>query len=195
MEGIMPPYEYYCHPTAEVNPNSKIGKGTKIWNNVQIRENTSIGEGCILSKDVYVDEGVSVGNFCKVQNGVSIYKGVSIEDNVFLGPHMVFTNDLFPRAANDAWKITETVVKKSASIGANATIVCGNIIGMYSMVAAGSVVTKDVPNYALVVGNPAKIIGYVCECGSKINRINDEVYKCLSCNKDININISPEETK
>ncbi|MBS4208293.1 acyltransferase [Bacillus sp. FJAT-50079] len=189
----MQSYEYYCHPTAEVNPNSKIGKGAKIWNNVQIRENTSIGEGCILSKDVYVDEGVSIGNFCKIQNGVSIYKGVSIENKVFLGPHMVFTNDLFPRATNEAWTITETVVKTGASIGANATIVCGNIIGMYSMVAAGSVVTKDVPNYALVAGNPATIIGYVCECGSKMTSINDEVYECFSCNKEINISISPEE--
>jgi UDP-2-acetamido-3-amino-2,3-dideoxy-glucuronate N-acetyltransferase len=191
----MPSFEYYCHPTAEINPNSEIGKGTKIWNNVQIRENASIGDGCILSKDVYVDEGVSIGDFCKVQNGVSIYKGVLIEDNVFLGPHMVFTNDLFPRAISNGWEIIETIVKRGASIGANATIVCGNIIGMYSMVAAGSVVTKDVPSYALVAGNPAKIIGYVCECGSKMNKIKDEVYKCLFCNKDLDINISSEETK
>ncbi|MBB2481630.1 N-acetyltransferase [Bacillus sp. APMAM] len=187
--------EYFCHATAEVHPLSKIGKGTKIWNNVQIRENSCIGNNCTISKDVYIDEGVVIGDYCKVQNGVSIYKGVIVHDKVFLGPHMVFTNDLFPRATNTNWKVTQTIIKEGASIGANATIVCGNTIGEYSMVAAGSVVTKDVPENALVAGNPAKIIGYVCNCGERLLKTNSHTYKCVSCNKDIKITSNMEETK
>ncbi|PKR86276.1 acyltransferase [Heyndrickxia camelliae] len=187
--------EYFCHPTAEVSSNSKVGKATKIWNNVQIRENAIIGSNCILSKDVYIDEGVHIGDHCKIQNGVSVYKGVTIHNKVFLGPHMVFTNDLFPRATNENWKITETVVKEGASIGANATIVCGNEIGMYAMVAAGSVVTKDVPDFGLVAGNPAKLIGYVCQCGTKLLNINGCLFTCPSCKKDITIEKNQEGTK
>ncbi|TCS83373.1 acyltransferase [Tepidibacillus fermentans] len=172
----------FIHPSAEVSDRAKISEGTKIWNQAQIREDVEIGENCIISKDVYIDKGVKIGNRCKIQNGISIYHGVEIEDDVFLGPHMVFTNDLYPRAYNDEWIVTPTRIKKGASIGANATIVCGNEVGRYAMVAAGAVVTKDVPDYALVVGNPARIIGYVCECGRKMEQIEEDVYKCNTCN-------------
>ena len=162
----------YIHETAEVSNLASVGSHTKIWNNAQIRENARIGQNCIISKDVYIDVGVSIGNSCKVQNGVSIYAGVFIEDNVFIGPNACFTNDLFPRALNENWQIIETYISRGASIGANATIVCGNRIGEFSMVGAGSVVIKDVPDFALVVGNPARVIGYVDEEGKRLTSKN-----------------------
>lgn len=171
--------KFYEHPTAEVSKFSQIGEGTKIWNNAQVREESIIGENCIISKNVYVDTKVVIGNRVKVQNNVNIYHGVTIEDDVFLGPSMTFTNDLYPRAFNTNWEITNTLVKKGASIGANVTIVCGVIIGEYATIGSGSVVTKDVPDYALVVGNPARQIGWVCECGHKLNN----EYICTKCGK------------
>lgn len=157
--------EYFVHDTAEVSDKAKIGKNTKIWNQAQVRENAEIGENCIISKNVYIDEHVKIGNNCKIQNNVNVYHGVTIEDDVFCGPSMTFTNDLFPRAFNNDWKITETLVKKGASIGANSTIVCGVTIGEYAMVGAGSVVTKDVEPYTLVAGNPAKVIRKIEKLG------------------------------
>ena len=157
------------HPTAEVSENAQIGDNTKIWNHAQVRENAVVGQNCIVSKNVYIDAGVKIGNNVKIQNNVNVYNGVLVEDDVFLGPSMTFTNDKLPRATNATWKITETSVKKGASIGANATIICGITIGEYAMVGAGAVVTKDVPPYTLVVGNPAKPIGKVCKCGERIN--------------------------
>ena len=170
----------FIHPTAEVSEKANIGDGTKIWNLAQVREDCVIGENCIISKNVYVDTKVVLGNRVKVQNNVNIYHGVEVEDDVFLGPSMTFTNDFYPRAFNADWKITNTYVKRRASIGANATIVCGNTIGEYAMIGSGSVVTKDVPAYALVVGNPAKQIGWVCECGHKL----DENCVCPECHKE-----------
>ena len=158
----------YIHPTANVSEQAKIGDGTKIWINSQIREKSEIGENCIISKDTYIDTEVKIGNNCKIQNSVSVYHGVSIEDDVFVGPNACFTNDKVPRAFDPEWKITPTVVKKGASIGANATIVCGITLGEYCMVAAGSVVTKDVEPYSLVMGNPAKHYSYVDKMGNKI---------------------------
>lgn len=172
----------FIHNSAEVSKNSNIGDGTSVWNGVQIRENAYIGEKCNIGKDVYIDKNVKIGNRVKIQNGVSVFEGVQIADDVFLGPHMTFTNDLIPRAFNKEWKIVETKVQKGASIGANATIICGNTIGEYAMVGAGAVVTNHVPNYALVVGNPAKIIGYVCKCG--IKRV-DKI-KCKECGEFFN---------
>jgi len=157
----------FIHETAEVCPQATVGNNTKIWNHSKIRENVTIGSDCIIGKNVYVDPDVKIGNHVKIQNGVNVYKGVTIEDDVFLGPSMTFTNCLFPRSKNDDWKLTETHVKKGASIGANATIVCGVTIGEHAMVGAGSVVTKDVPPHALVVGNPAKKIGNICVCGER----------------------------
>lgn len=173
----------FIHPTAEVSKEANIGEGTKIWNLAQVREKAEIGKNCIISKNVYIDTQVKIGNNCKIQNNVNVYHGVTIEDDVFCGPSMVFTNDMFPRACNSNWKITETLVKKGASIGANSTIVCGVTIGEFALIGSGSVVTKDVPPHALVVGNPAKIIGYVCECGNKLN----DKKECSICNKKFSL--------
>lgn len=158
----------YIHPTANVSDQAKIGDGTKIWINSQIREKSEIGLNCIISKDTYIDTEVKIGNNCKIQNSVSVYHGVTIEDEVFVGPNVCFTNDKVPRAFDPEWKITPTLIQKGASIGANATIVCGITIGEYAMVAAGSVVTKDVSPYSLVMGNPAKHYSYIDKMGNKI---------------------------
>ena len=156
------------HPTASVDPRAEIGAGSRVWINVQIRENAKIGAGCILSKDVYIDHAVTIGNRCKVQNSVSVYNGVTIGDDVFVGPNACFTNDKVPRASNADWSVTPTFVKSGASIGANATIVCGITIGEFAMVAAGSVVTKDVAPYSLVMGNPARHVGFVDAAGNRV---------------------------
>ncbi|MDD5359049.1 MAG: acyltransferase [Sulfurovaceae bacterium] len=160
--------DIFIHPTANVSNDAIIGGGTKIWINSQIRENSKIGTKCIISKDTYIDVNVIIGNNCKIQNGVSIYHGVTIEDDVFVGPNACFTNDKVPRAFDTEWKITPTRIKKGSSIGANSTIVCGITIGEYAMIAAGSVVTKDVEPYSLVMGNPAKHYSYVDKMGNKI---------------------------
>ena len=158
----------FIHASANVSNEANIGEGSKIWINSQIRENSSIGENCIISKDTYIDAQVKIGRNCKIQNSVSIYQGVTIEDDVFVGPNACFTNDKVPRAFDLEWKITPTLVKKGASIGANSTIVCGVTIGEYAMVAAGSVVTKDVEPYSLVMGNPAKHYIFVDKLGNKV---------------------------
>jgi UDP-2-acetamido-3-amino-2,3-dideoxy-glucuronate N-acetyltransferase len=176
--------EKYIHPSAFVDKTSDIGSGTKIWINVQIRENVKIGHSCILSKDVYIDHSVKIGDRCKIQNGVSVYNGVEIEDDVFVGPHVTFTNDKIPRAFNDKWSTSSTLISKGSSIGANSTIICGISIGKYALVGAGSVVTKDVPDYALVIGNPAKIVGYVCTCGYKLDKKN----YCDKCKSHTKVN-------
>lgn len=174
---------FFAHNTAEISENANIGNNTKIWNLAQVRENAVIGENCIISKNVYIDEGVKIGNNVKIQNNVNVYHGVIIEDDVFCGPSMTFTNDLFPRAFNKDWKVTNTLVKKGASIGANSTIVCGVTIGEYALIGSGSVVTKDVKPYSLVVGNPAKHIGYVCKCGNKL----DNNMICSNCGKKVEV--------
>ena len=156
--------------SANIALDSKIGEGTKIWINSQIREKSEIGKNCIISKDTYIDTGVVIGNNCKIQNGVSIYQGVTIKDNVFVGPNVTFTNDKIPRAFNNEWKITPTLINEGVSIGANSTIVCGIELGEYSMIAAGSVVTKNVEPYSLVMGNPAKHYSYIDKLGNKIKR-------------------------
>ncbi|QHT63427.1 N-acetyltransferase [Paenibacillus lycopersici] len=159
--------QIYIHPTAEVDVKARIGQGTRIWNYCQVRESAVIGDNCIIGKDVYIDQSVLIGSRVKVQNGVSVYNGVTIEDDVFVGPHVCFTNDLIPRAFNDNWSVTATIVRRGASLGANSTIVCGITIGEYAMVAAGAVVTKDVPAYALVKGNPARVAGFVDRMGNR----------------------------
>ena len=159
----------YIHETAEVSDLATIGKNTKIWNNAQVREHAVIGENCILSKDVYIDTGVNIGNSCKIQNSVSVYSGVTLENNVFIGPNACFTNDLTPRAFNNDWHTVKTQICEGASIGANATIICGNKIGKFAMIGAGTVVTKDIPEYALAVGNPARVVGYVDKNGNQVS--------------------------
>lgn len=184
----------FVHPTAEVAPDAVVGAGTKIWHQCQVMPGACIGAQCKLGKGVYIDAGVQIGNRVKIQNGISVYKGVRVEDDVLLGPHMAFTNDLYPRAFNDRYEIVPTLVEKGASVGANATIVCGVTLGRYCMVGAGSVVTADVPAYALVVGNPARVVGYVCECGKRLNvdykKRRDGDVTCGLCAKQFRIEAS-----
>ena len=161
--------ETRIHPSATIDSAAETGDGSVVWVNVQIREGAKIGKNCVLSKDVYVDCNVKIGNECKIQNSVSIYDGVTIESQVFVGPNASFTNDKVPRAFNADWKITKTLVQQGASLGANCTIICGIVIGEYSMIAAGSVVTKDVPSYTLVAGNPARVVAKIDKAGNKIS--------------------------
>lgn len=160
----------FIHETALVEDGASVGSGTKIWMNAQVRTGATIGEGSNIGKNVFVDAGVSVGARVKIQNNVSVYAGVTIEDEVFVGPSAVFTNDLYPRATNEDWQITPTLVRHGSSIGANATIVCGNTIGRYAMVGSGSVVTRDVRDHELVVGNPARFHAWVDEAGRIVSR-------------------------
>ncbi|MBH1942051.1 N-acetyltransferase [Mobilitalea sibirica] len=158
---------YYAHESSYIDNNVTIGEGTKIWHFCHIQTGSIIGDRCSLGQNVNISNNVKIGSGVKIQNNVSVYEGVELEDYVFCGPSMVFTNDLTPRSkypkGTEGYK--KTLVKYGASIGANATIVCGNTIGRWAMVASGAVVTKDVPDYALMAGVPAKQIGWVCECG------------------------------
>jgi UDP-2-acetamido-3-amino-2,3-dideoxy-glucuronate N-acetyltransferase len=161
--------EYYTHETAIIDDGSTIGKGTKIWHFTHIMPNCIIGADCNIGQNVVVSPGVVLGKNVKVQNNVSIFTGVVCEDDVFLGPSMVFTNVINPRSAvSRKEEYKQTIVRKGASIGANATIVCGNEIGQYAMIGAGAVITKPVAPYALVVGNPARQIGWVSEFGNRL---------------------------
>lgn len=171
--------EYYAHETAVIDDNCTIGKGTNIWHFCHIMPGSVIGENCNLGQNVVISPEVILGRNVKIQNNVSVYTGVICEDDVFLGPSMVFTNILNPRSAivrKDQY--VKTLVGKGASIGANATIVCGNPIGAFSFVGAGAVVTKEVKPYALVVGNPAKQVGWMSEHGHKLNFNNEGVAVC-----------------
>lgn len=173
------------HSTAEVHPSAKLGGGTSVWNQSQIREGARVGGGCIIGKNVYIDFEVKVGDHVKIQNNVSVYHGVTVGDGVFIGPHVVFTNDLVPRAINPDgslksdkdWKLGKTTIKAGASIGAGSVILPNITIGKFALIGAGSVVTKNVPDHALVFGNPARIVGMVCKCGKKI--LSEE--KCSVC--------------
>lgn len=164
------------HPTAEVSERAHIGEGSSIWHQAQVREDARIGTNCIISKGVYIDAGVTIGDNVKIQNYVSVYHGVTIEDGVFVGPHVCFTNDLRPRAINpdgslksaDDWVLSKTLIQRGAAIGANSTIRCGITIGEWAMIGAGSVLTRNVPDYALVWGNPGRLHGFVCPCGEKL---------------------------
>jgi UDP-2-acetamido-3-amino-2,3-dideoxy-glucuronate N-acetyltransferase len=170
---------YYAHETAVIDENCEIGKGTKIWHFSHIMSNCIIGQDCNIGQNVVVSPQVVLGKNVKVQNNVSIYTGVICEDDVFLGPSMVFTNVTNPRSAiNRKNEYKQTLVKKGATIGANATIVCGHNIGEYALIGAGAVVTKEVPAYALVVGNPAKQIGWVSEYGHRLSFDENGVAEC-----------------
>jgi UDP-2-acetamido-3-amino-2,3-dideoxy-glucuronate N-acetyltransferase len=191
---------FFAHATADVSPRATIGVGTKIWQHCQVREEAIIGQNCILSKGVYIDSSVHIGDNVKIQNGISIYHGVTLENGVFCGPHCIFTNDRQPRAINpdgtlksaDDWVVSQTLVKTGASIGAHATIVCGVTIGRWAMIGAGAVVTRDVPDYGLVYGNPARLHGFVCACGAKLtrpDRIEADPIRlaCTKCNAMIDV--------
>ncbi|WP_296378207.1 DapH/DapD/GlmU-related protein [Winogradskyella sp.] len=176
--------EYFAHETAVIDDNVTIKKGTKIWHFSHIMPDSIIGENCNIGQNVVVSPGVVLGDNVKVQNNVSIYTGVICEDDVFLGPSMVFTNVINPRSAvNRRNQYLKTVVKKGASIGANATIVCGNDIGNFAFIGAGAVVTKEVPDYALVVGNPSKQIGWMSEYGHRLEFDNSNIAICQESQK------------
>jgi acetyltransferase-like isoleucine patch superfamily enzyme len=164
------------HPTAEVSPKAQIGEGTKIWHQAQVREGARLGANCIVGKGVYIDFDVVIGNNVKIQNGASIYHGVTLEDGAFIGPHTCLTNDKTPRAITPAgdlkrdadWEVGKILVKYGASVGAGAVVLPQVIIGRFALVGAGAVVTRDVPDYGLVYGNPARLHGFVCPCGEKL---------------------------
>ncbi len=171
--------DYFAHETAVIDDGSVIGEGTKIWHFSHIMTNSSIGRNCNIGQNVVISPEVILGNNVKVQNNVSIYTGVICEDDVFLGPSMVFTNVINPRSAiNRREQYSATLVKKGASIGANATIICGHTIGAYALIGAGAVVTKEVPDYALLVGNPAKLIGWVGEYGHRLEFDDEGIATC-----------------
>jgi UDP-2-acetamido-3-amino-2,3-dideoxy-glucuronate N-acetyltransferase len=172
--------DYFVHESAYVDDGCTIGKGTKIWHFSHIMPNCILGENCNVGQNVVVSPKVILGNNVRVQNNVSIYEGVICEDDVFLGPSMVLTNVINPRSAvsrKDEYKTT--LIKKGASIGANATIVCGNTLGAYCFIGAGAVVTKDVPDYALIIGNPGRQVGWISEFGHKLKFNNDNFAACV----------------
>jgi UDP-2-acetamido-3-amino-2,3-dideoxy-glucuronate N-acetyltransferase len=174
---------YFVHPTAVVDEPVEIGDRTQIWHFSHIMPGAKIGRDCIIGQNVFIGQSVILGNNIKVQNNVSIYNGVILEDDVFCGPSMVFTNVFNPRSFISRKKeFRKTVVKKGATIGANVTIICGNAIGQYAFIGAGSVVTKDVQDYALVYGNPGKVKGWVCQCAEEITFRAGRA-KCQACGK------------
>jgi len=161
--------ETYIHPTAIIDDNVEIAEGTKVWHFCHVLDGSRIGKNCVLGQNAMVGPNVSLGNGVKLQNNISIYAGVTIEDDVFLGPSMVFTNVLTPRAFVERKdEFAPTLVRRGATVGANATTVCGNTIGLYAMVGAGAVVTHDVPDFALVLGNPARQVGWVSRTGERL---------------------------
>lgn len=177
------------HATAEVSPTAQIGSGTRIWHFVQVREGVVIGENCIIGKDVYIDFHVKIGHNVKIQNSALIYQGATLEDGVFIGPQVCLTNDRIPRAitsdgflkGNDDWEVGTILVKYGASIGAGSLILPNVTIGRFALTGAGAVVTRDVPDHGLVVGSPARLVGYVCHCGRKMEQ-RDDVWHCAVCN-------------
>jgi len=171
---------YFIHASSYVDEPTQIGTGTKIWHFCHVMAHSRIGEGCSIGQNVMIASHVRIGNRVKIQNNVSVYEGVVLEDEVFCGPSMVFTNVMTPRAGtprNTSADYVETIVGRGATIGANATIVCGRTLGPYAFVGAGSVVTRDVPAYAIVYGNPARIAGFACECGIRLS-FADERARC-----------------
>jgi acetyltransferase-like isoleucine patch superfamily enzyme len=181
------------HPSADISPSAVIGQGTNIWHQAQVRENAQLGRNCIVGKGAYIDSGVMIGDNVKIQNGAFIYHGVTIEDGVFIGPRACFTNDMFPRAItpegalkSDAdWQVSPTLVRYGASIGAGATVLPDLVIGRFALIGAGAVVTRSVPDHGLVVGNPARLIGFACDCGQRLHqrerRDNLLLMDCPAC--------------
>lgn len=176
--------DYFVHESSYIDEPCEIGTGTKIWHFSHIMANCRIGRNCNIGQNVVISPDVVIGNGVKIQNNVSVYSGVICEDDVFLGPSCVFTNVINPRSfitRKDEFK--PTLVKKGASIGANATIICGNTIGRYALIGAGTVVSKDVPDFALLVGNPGKVVGYVCKCGERLTFEENGPASCPACTK------------
>jgi len=176
---------YFVHESSYVDEPCEIGEGTKIWHFSHVMADSKIGRGCNIGQNVVISPKVVIGDNVKIQNNVSVYTGVELEDDVFCGPSMVFTNVTNPRShvsRKDEYR--RTLVRRGASIGANATVVCGNTIGRYAFIGAGAVVTRDIPDYAMVVGNPARIVGWMCQCGVKLGfaeRATSERATCTVC--------------
>ena len=171
------------HESAIVEDGASIGSGTNVWHHAHLREGCVVGEGCTLGKNVFVDSGVEIGNHVKIQNNVSVYRGVTLEDEVFVGPSAVFTNDRLPRAGNVDWEVVATTVRTGASIGANATILPGLEIGPWAMVGAGAVVTRSIAAHELVLGNPARRAGWVCRCGHVAAKTAADLEGSLTCER------------
>jgi UDP-2-acetamido-3-amino-2,3-dideoxy-glucuronate N-acetyltransferase len=175
---------YFVHESSYIDEPCEIGDDTKIWHFSHVMAGSKIGRGCNIGQNVVISPQVVIGDNVKIQNNVSVYTGVELEDDVFCGPSMVFTNVTNPRShvsRKDEYR--KTLVKRGASIGANATVVCGNTIGRYAFIGAGSVVTRDVPDYAMVVGNPGRVVGWMCQCGIKLDMPRDQVERatCAAC--------------
>ncbi len=185
------------HPTAEVSDDAKVGSGTRVWSHVQVREGVTIGKDCILGKDAYVDVNVRIGDRCKLQNGVFIFHGFNLEDGVFLGPGVMLLNDKHPRAINpdgslksdDDWTVSAAVVRYGAAVGGGAVILPGVNIGRFAMVGSGAVVTRDVPDHAIVVGNPARLRGFACACGHVLKgherKPDGILMHCSACGREV----------
>jgi len=175
------------HPTAEVSPGATVGAGASIWHQAQVREGAIVGPGCIIGKGVYVDSNVHIGANCKVQNYSCVYHGTTLEDGVFVGPEVVFTNDRYPRAINpdgslksdSDWEVGETLVKHGAAVGSRSVVLPGITIGRWALIGAGAVVTRDVPDHALAAGNPARRLGWVCACARRL----DDALTCPACGR------------
>lgn len=178
--------EFFVHPSSYLDENVEIGNGTRIWHFTHIQSGSKIGESCTIGQNVNISNNVKIGNNVKIQNNVSVYEGVEIEDFVFCGPSMVFTNDLTPRSKYPKGSVNfiKTKVRLGATIGANATVLCGITIGKFALIGAGAVVIKDIPNYSIQVGNPSRHVGWVCECGEKLGKN----FKCNSCHREYVIN-------
>ena len=189
------------HPTADVSTDAKIGEGTRVWSEAQVREGATVGTDCILGKGVYIDTDVVVGDRVKIQNRASLFRGLTVENGVYIGPHVSFTNDRYPRAVNvdgspktdDDWELEETLVREGASIGAGAIVLPGLTIGAWAVVGAGAIVTRDVPDQALVTGNPAEIQGYVCTCGRRVEH-DGKQWRCASCGQTFDFEPAKAET-
>lgn len=188
---------YQADPTSLVSDDAQIGEGTRIWQFCNIMGSSVIGENCNIGQNVFIENGVRIGNNVKVKNNVALYQGVVCEDDVFLGPNCVFTNVINPRSFIERkHEFRETIIRKGASIGANATIVCGNTIGRYAMVGAGTVVTHDVGEHHLVVGNPGRTVGYVCMCGVRLQE-DEGLWRCSECGRQYRMTVDDavEEVK
>jgi UDP-2-acetamido-3-amino-2,3-dideoxy-glucuronate N-acetyltransferase len=193
------------HPTADVSDQAQVGDGTQIWDQAQVREGATLGRNCILGKGVYVDFDVQIGDHCKLQNGACVYHGAILEDGVFVGPGAILTNDRLPRAINpdgslktDAdWEVGRIYVKRGASLGAGCVILPDVAIGEFALVGAGAVVTRSVPDYGLVVGNPARLVGYVCRCGRHLTLAGREgawgYFRCVACDETYRLRLPETE--
>lgn len=195
----------YVHPTADVSDKAKIGEGTKIWHQVQVREGAVIGKQCILGKGAYVDNDVRIGDFCKLQNGVFVFHGFNLEDGVFLGPGVMLLNDKHPRAINadgspkkdSDWVVSAGLIEHGAAIGGGAVVLPGVKVGRMALVGSGAVVTRDVPERGIVVGNPARLRGYACDCGHTLARRGKvharAKFECPECGREYEVAVEAAE--